>query len=104
MIRIWEVMKEGKGAPDCCRQLSLCACVYAVGMATWSDTVRPPDLPRNPLPLPRCAAFVSGLFVGGQEGGITPGMIPYYWARLPFRLGLLLLAGSGLLLLPVLQP
>lgn len=27
MIRVWGMMKEGKGAPDCCSQWSLCACV-----------------------------------------------------------------------------
>lgn len=73
-------------------------------MATWSATVRPPDLPWNTVPSPRCAALVPGLFVRGQEGGITPGMIPYYWAFQPFRLGLVLLAGSGFILLPVLPP
>lgn len=42
-----EEMKEGKRAPDCCRQLFVCVyvCMYVVGMATWSVTVRPPDLP-----------------------------------------------------------
>lgn len=84
-----------------------CVCVRActVGMTTWSDTVGPPDLPRSPRPsLPDVAALVPGLFVGGQEGGITPGMIPYYWAWLPFRSGLLLLVGAGLILRPVLPP
>lgn len=42
--------------------------MYSVGMATWSETAGPPDLPRKPLPSPRCAALVSALFVG-EPGG-----------------------------------
>lgn len=42
-------MKEGKRAPDCFKQLfvSVCVCVYDVGMATRSVTAGPLDLPWN---------------------------------------------------------
>lgn len=78
-------------------------------LLAWRPGQRLPDHRTSPghptlASPPRCGALVLGLFVGGQEGGITPGMIPYYWACLPFRLGLLLLAGSGFILLPVLPP
>lgn len=54
LIIICGVMKEGKRAPDCCMQLFQCGfSVYFVGMATWSVTVGPPDLPQNPPPLPQ---------------------------------------------------
>lgn len=84
MIQIWGLggaggvlMKGDKAALDCCRQLLVC--IYArVGMATWSGTGQAagPPLKAPPPHPPRCAALFSGLIVGGQEGGITPGMIP----------------------------
>lgn len=56
------------------------------------------------LPPPDVQLLSRVSLLQGQEGGITPGMIPYYWACLPFRLGLVLLAGFGLILLVVLPP
>lgn len=56
------------------------------------------------LPPPDVQLLSQVSLLQGQEGGITPGMIPYYWACLPFRLGLVLLAGFGLILLVVLPP
>lgn len=99
-----EYRKDERGQEGFGPLQEVVVCVCLVGMATWSITVGPLDLPWNTLPSPRCAALVSGLFVVGQEGGITPGMIPYYWACQAFRLGLVLLAGSGFILLPVLPP
>lgn len=105
LIIICGVMKEGKRAPDCCMQLFQCGfSVFCWHGDLVSGCRTTGSSPKNSLPSPRCAALVPGLFVGDQEGGITPGMIPYYWACLPFRLALLLLAGSGLILLPVLPP
>ncbi|CAL8309695.1 unnamed protein product [Lota lota] len=40
--------------------------------------------PRSSPP-PRCPALVPGPF-GGRDGGLTAGMILYYWAGLPFSL------------------
>lgn len=40
--------KEDKRAADCCREVSLCFCLYVVvGMATWSEAAGPPDLART---------------------------------------------------------
>lgn len=98
-------MKEGKRAPDCCRVVCRSVCMHV----RWHDNLvsscwttgpslkAPHLLPQMCSPCPRSHCW-------GQEGGITPGMILYYRAGLPFRLGLVLLAGSGLILLPVLPP
>ncbi|CAB1442873.1 unnamed protein product [Pleuronectes platessa] len=65
-------------------------------MATWSVTVGPPDLPRHLPPLPQTCSPCPRSLCWGQEGGITPGMIPYYWARLPFSTEVVCQGSKGL--------
>lgn len=44
LIRIWRRWKRARGLPTVAGSC-LCVYMYVVGMATWSVTVRPPDLP-----------------------------------------------------------
>lgn len=96
-------MKEGKRAEDCCKQLLVSVYVHGwhgdLVSGCWTTG---PSLDPHFHLLPQMCS--SGLFVGGQEGGITPGMIRYYWARLPFSSSLVLLAGPVFILLPVMPP
>lgn len=57
-------MKEGKRAPDCFKQLfvRVYVCVYDVGMATWSVTAGPLDLPWNRLQM--CSSCPRSLCSG----------------------------------------
>lgn len=108
LIRIWRGWKRARGLRTVAgSRLCVHTCVW-VHVCCWhgdlvSDcrttgpSLKPPALPQMCSSCPRSLCWRPG-------GGITPGMIPYYWAGLPFRLGLVLLAGSGLTLLPVLPP
>lgn len=106
LIRIWMGWKRAKGLWTVAR-VYLCVYVCAFMLLSWWPGQWLSDhqtFPQAVLHQPRCAALVPGVFVRGQEGGITPGMIPYYWPTLPLWFGLVLLTGSGFHLLPVLPP
>lgn len=72
-------------------------CVYGREWCWYGDlvsdcrTTGPFLMPSSPSP--KRATPKAGLFVEAGGGGITPGMIPYYWAGPPFTSGLVLLVG-----------
>lgn len=104
-------MKEGKGAPDCFKQLfvSVYVCVDDVGMATWSVTagplVRPLVEAPPPTPPPPDVQLLSRVCLCLRSRGRNyTGDDPVLLKPPAFQVELSFVNSACFILLPVLPP